>query len=342
MRTAVCKHFLCFCPPPALGATRRQSNARLPSTIKGVISRIAELCTLYLAEICMAEVSVLMPVWNGEKHLRAAVDSVLGQTFTDLELLVINDGSTDGTADILGSYQDPRLRVFHRPHEGIIPTRNYGVSQARGEWIACLDADDISVPERLAEQLKLLWKHPEAVLCFADVEFFGHCAPLVRARLPRSRGMLAMKMCMHCPIVASTVVFKKTAFHKAGGYLLEEPHAEDYGLWGRLIELGPFVSVRRALVRFRRHEHSDSQLNSERQIASGEKVALGNCRRFMRLDEATAQRAFQILKRTPSQRSPLDWAWFLIACAPRLQWKSGELLAWLAKQTVASLAGVRR
>ena len=95
------------------------------------------------------KVSVIMPVYNGEKYLRAAIDSILGQTFTDFELLVINDGSEDKTVSIVESYQDKRIRLIH--NEGnlrIVATLNIGLDLARGEYVARMDCDDISMPTR--------------------------------------------------------------------------------------------------------------------------------------------------------------------------------------------------
>ena len=93
-------------------------------------------------------ISILMPVWNGEKFLAAAVDSLLAQTFTDFELLVVDDGSTDATPEILRAYSDPRLRVVRLDHAGIVVALNHGLAQARAEWIARQDADDLSEPRR--------------------------------------------------------------------------------------------------------------------------------------------------------------------------------------------------
>jgi glycosyltransferase involved in cell wall biosynthesis len=113
----------------------------------------------------MPLISVVMPVWNGEQYLRASVDSVLAQTFSDLELVVIDDGSTDKTLEILKSYADPRLRILETAHGGIVQALNFGIAQAKGEWIARLDADDIALPERLARQLERLRQEPNACLC---------------------------------------------------------------------------------------------------------------------------------------------------------------------------------
>src|SRR3712207_3671984 len=108
------------------------------------------------------KVTVLMAVYNGEAYLREAVDRILGQTFTDLEFLVVSDGSTDGSAEILRSYADPRLRVVENERNlKLIASLNRGLELARGEYVARMDADDVSLPDRLAKQVAYLEARPE-------------------------------------------------------------------------------------------------------------------------------------------------------------------------------------
>src|SRR3979490_879766 len=106
-----------------------------------------------------------MPVRNGAAHLQSAVDSILAQTFTDFEFLIIDDGSTDATAEILRSLRDPRVRVVTHPqNRGLVPTLNEGLQLARGEFVARQDHDDLSYPDRLAKQVAHLRAHPDCVL----------------------------------------------------------------------------------------------------------------------------------------------------------------------------------
>ena len=102
-----------------------------------------------------------MPVYNGEKHLAQAIDSVLGQTFGDFELIIVDDGSTDGTAQMLAGYgqRDQRVRIYHQENQGVTVSRNAGCCVARGEYIAVLDADDVSLPQRLERQVRWLDAH---------------------------------------------------------------------------------------------------------------------------------------------------------------------------------------
>src|SRR5258705_775698 len=111
------------------------------------------------------QVSVLLPVWNGERHLAAAIESVLGQSFTDFELLIVDDGSTDGSAALIRRYGDERIRLFENEKNlGVTRSLNLGLAQARGRYVARMDADDLSAPERLARQVAFLDSHPEVAL----------------------------------------------------------------------------------------------------------------------------------------------------------------------------------
>ena len=112
----------------------------------------------------MPLVSVIMPVYNGEKYLAEAIDSILVQTFTDFELLIVDDGSQDNSAEIIRSYvkRDSRIRFFQQEqNEGSANARNRGIANAKGEFIAAMDCDDVSLPERLQKQVDFLESHPE-------------------------------------------------------------------------------------------------------------------------------------------------------------------------------------
>lgn len=284
----------------------------------------------------MPQISLVMPVWNGEKYLRETLDSVLfGQNFRDFEVIVVDDGSTDQTAAVLRSYKDDRLRVFCLSHGGIVHALNFGVTQAKSRWIARQDADDVSFPERMGTLARAAAQKPDAVLFYSDVELFGECVPVTApARLARTRAMLALRLCFHTPFAHSSAMFDKAAFQRAGGYRPEERHAEDFGLWGRLIETGPSLAIPRKLVRLRRHSESVSATNADIQAALSRTISVRHCQRFFSLDESPAFRAFDVLRRRPGDRAWGEWLWFLTRCAPHARWKSLEMAAWLASQTV--------
>jgi glycosyltransferase involved in cell wall biosynthesis len=275
-----------------------------------------------------------MPVWNGERFLAEAVGSILAQTFADFELIAVDGGSTDRTLEILAGYNDPRIKILHAP-PGIVPALNFGIEQARGNWIARQDADDISLPHRLAVQWAAVNREPAAVLCHSDVELIGeNVGAIGRARFPRSQAFLALKLCYECAVVHGSVLFKKETALAVGGY--QGQQAEDYGLWGRLIENGRVIGIPQKLLKFRIHEVSASKRHKEDMTAAAEKIAIEHCRRFMRLSEADARRAHAVLAAHGQCRWP-EWSWFLRRCVPRLRWKSAEMYAWLGLQTLKML-----
>ena len=121
----------------------------------------------------MAEISIILPVHNGEIYIQEAIDSVLRQSFTDFELLVIDDGSTDYTSEIVLRYSDPRLRLISRPH-GFIDSLNDGLLQAKGKYIARMDADDLMHPNRLHVQYHIMEEEPTIDVCASWVTIFGN------------------------------------------------------------------------------------------------------------------------------------------------------------------------
>ena len=280
-----------------------------------------------------------MPVWNGQAYLEESINSIFGQTFSNFELIVVDDGSTDGTAKILASSHDPRLRVFRLEHAGIVMALNFGIAQARGDWVARHDADDISLPRRLEVQWRAVQCNPHAVLAHTNVEFVGEGIPAKQVRFPKTRAFMALRLCYLCPIVHSTVFFKKETAVAVGGYLPEERHAEDYSLWGRMLEHGEFISLPKKLVKLRIHELSVSKQNLEMQMALTEKIAARHCQNFMHLSHKDAEKAQAIMRTLPRERRWVDWLWFLTRCAPRLRWKSAETYGWLLLQTVKQISG---
>lgn len=282
------------------------------------------------------KISVVMPVWNGERYLREAVESILNQTFREFEFIILDDGSTDRTPEILAEFaaRDSRVRVIRLAHEGIVIALNRGVAEAKAQWIARMDADDVARPERLARQWEALRNNPEAVLCHTHIHIIGDPKYVTPAgRFIRTKALLALRLCFQCPIVHPTVIFSKAAFIECGGYVPEERHAEDYGLWGRLLMMGEVIGCAEPLLDFRVHADSISKIKSDTQQAITQKVAVRHCSNFMNLDEATALRAYHVF-RSDFPGNPLrKWLWFTLCCLPRMRWKSLEMWAWVGVRT---------
>lgn len=201
-------------------------------------------------------VTVFIPVHNREDYICTAVNSILGQTFTDFELLVVDDGSSDATLDRLSHYGDPRLRVESNPANlGIPATRNRGLALARGEYIALLDSDDFAYPGRLARQVAWLDRHRDIVqvggwCSFMDAD--GQALRKVR-RQPLRAGDVHAHMLFHCPVVNRTVM-ARTAVLREYGYREEFPRCQDYDLHQRLVQQHRLANLGEILVCGREHE----------------------------------------------------------------------------------------
>lgn len=128
----------------------------------------------------MPLISVIIPLYNSEKTIRETLESVFGQTFSDFEIIAVNDGSKDSTLDILATIKDPRLKVFSYPNAGISPSRNRGIFHAEGEFIAFLDRDDLWTPDKLELQLKALQENPDAALAYSWVDFIDESSQFIR------------------------------------------------------------------------------------------------------------------------------------------------------------------
>ncbi|MBI1920674.1 MAG: glycosyltransferase [Geobacter sp.] len=206
-------------------------------------------------------VTVLMPVYNGERFLREAIDSILAQSFTDFELLIINDGSTDGSAGIIESYGDPRIRLVHNERNlGLVATLNRGIDLARGEYLARMDADDVSLPERLERQVTYLDAHPGVGVCAVRVALIGSEGE-ARGEWDMDRQTTSWQEIRAClpksNCIAHPGVMARKDLLARYRYRAEQLHAEDYDLWLRLCADGHKIGkIAEPLLRYRVHDES--------------------------------------------------------------------------------------
>ena len=276
-----------------------------------------------------------MPVWNGASHLRESIDSILAQTERNFEFLIIDDGSTDDTVAIIEGYQDARIRLIRQEHEGIVVALNRGVAESRADWIARMDADDIAYPQRFELQLRALAKNPSAILCYSDIKIFGEDANRQgNRRLPASMALLKAYLCYSPPFVHPTVVFSKQAFNAVGGYLQEERHAEDFGLWGRLISQGGFVGIRKPLLNFRIHLESISKQKADAQRQVADNISAIHCHKFLDASGSEAETVISILRGFEGRSGIDDWLWFGRHFLTRIKPQSLELWVWFFFQAI--------
>lgn len=213
-------------------------------------------------------VSIIMPVYNVERYVKEAIDSALNQTYPHLELIVMNDGSSDGTADICRSYTDPRVRYYENPaNMGVLRTRNEALKLVRGEYVAWLDSDDISLPTRLEKQVSFLEANPDYVMCgtlHQDID--GEGRPLLKSYFPcTDKDLRSFLLLVNSFCNSSTMV---------RGPLMQELRfaedcevAEDYDLWIRLAQQGKLANIPEFLTLYRVHGNNISITKKDRMFA---------------------------------------------------------------------------
>jgi glycosyltransferase involved in cell wall biosynthesis len=202
-------------------------------------------------------VSVIIPTHNRAAWLAEAVGSVLAQTYQDFELLVVDDGSTDGTAEVLAGLAGQITCLRHPHRRGVSAARNTGIAAARGEWLAFLDSDDLWLPEKLARQLDFIRTHPGLRLCQTEEIWVRRG---VRVNPPRScrkvGGRIFLPSLERCLVSPSAVVLHRSLIDEHGGFDESLPAAEDYDLWLRLAWRYQVGLVPQALV-VKRGGHAD-------------------------------------------------------------------------------------
>ncbi len=202
-------------------------------------------------------VSVLMSVYNGERWLFESITSVLNQTFSNFEFVIVNDGSSDSSRQIIATFasSDSRVRVLDKDNTGLADSLNQGVDFAQGDWIARIDADDICEPHRLAEQVAFVKAYPRTVLLgsgLMEIDEEGRAG--LTYRYPEKHAELVLNLERRKPFFAhSSAFFRKESFHRVGCYRSRIKRAEDYDLWLRLSEVGEIACQGAALVRIRKH-----------------------------------------------------------------------------------------
>lgn len=215
-------------------------------------------------------VSVVMPVHNGEEQLELAVESILWQTLRDLELIVIDDGSTDRTPTLLQQFaeRDPRVRVCRQDHGGIVAALNRGARVARAPYLARMDADDVAMPDRLAKQAAFLDANADVALVGGSVEYILGEGRRIRLRsLPTAPAEIADRLLAgkHC-FVHPTVMIRTEALAQVGGYRPAFEGAEDADLWLRLAERFPLANLPDVVLAKRVHPGQVSTRRMEQGI----------------------------------------------------------------------------
>lgn len=199
------------------------------------------------------QITVLMPAYNAGIYIGEAIASVLAQTFTDFELVIVNDGSTDDTLDVIGTFKDPRIVVINQPNQGVAVALNNGLIHARADYVARFDADDICHPQRLEKQLDFLQKHPEYILVGSDCDYILENGEFLFhfTCIAHTHEQIIDKLYFYCPFVHPTVMYKKESICLAGGYPADAHNFEDYLLWTRIAKAGKLYNITEPLIQYR-------------------------------------------------------------------------------------------
>ncbi|MBV9762421.1 MAG: glycosyltransferase [Acidobacteriaceae bacterium] len=228
------------------------------------------------------QVSVVMPVFNAERFLAEAMESVLAQSFEDFEAIAVDDGSTDGSAGILERYarRDGRLRVFQRGHQRLPAALNFGCARAEGRYIARMDADDIAMPERLERQVKFLEAHPRVAILGTQIERIRQDGARMNVeRVPLEHAEIEANMQRICCLFHPTVMMRAEAVRELGGYREAFFGAEDHDLWLRAAERYELANLPDVLLKYRLHTGALSFEKLEQQVMAATAAELSAARR---------------------------------------------------------------
>ncbi|MFN8713363.1 MAG: glycosyltransferase family 2 protein [Bacteroidota bacterium] len=197
-------------------------------------------------------VSVIMPVYNAANWLPQSVSSILAQTLTNWELIIVNDGSADGSAELLAQYNDPRIRVLHQANAGVSAALNKALEYCSAPYIARLDADDVALPERLQKEADYLDQHPQCALVGAaaeKIDRYGNHAGYHRH--PCSNMRLKYGLLWDCYFVSSTVMFRRSCLEETGMFYNGSDLFDDYSMWSVIAERHNVANLPDVLLQYR-------------------------------------------------------------------------------------------
>lgn len=240
-------------------------------------------------------ITVLMSVYNAAKYIPEAIESILSQTFRDYEFIIINDGSTDGTKEILATIDDARIRVIHQENHGLTYSLNIGLSLAQGKYIARIDADDYCHPDRLLHQYEEMEKRMDlAVLGTWATQVDGNGKEIDYKVMPVGQDEVIRNITKENPFIHGSVIMRKSILDEVGGYRESFRYAQDYDLFLRLSDQHPMdnlpeylyysrhnpdmVSIRShtsqvAYANLARHLHTERSRTGQDALDRGESVA---------------------------------------------------------------------
>jgi len=215
-------------------------------------------------------VSVLMSVYNGEKYLREAIESILNQTFKDFEFIIINDGSTDSSKEIILFFKDPRIIYLENiKNIGLTKSLNKGMKIAKGELIARMDADDLSSSIRFSRQVSYLKHQPQVGVLGTQMEVINEAGKTInRYDVPCHHSMIVWTLLFGRSFAHPSIMIRRSVIEEVRGYDSAILYSGDFELWTRLVDRTQFANLPEALVRYRTHTESISRTQADAQRAS--------------------------------------------------------------------------
>lgn len=239
-------------------------------------------------------ISVIMPVYNAQRYVGEAIRSILSQTFSNFEYIIINDGSTDQSEEVILSVSDPRIRYIRNDgNKGLIYTLNRGISLAKGALIARMDADDICDPLRFEKQVLEFERDPELVLCGSFIRSFGDRNEDVTHMVSTPAEIMAAVF-VSCPFAHPTVMMRANALRQLDPVYREEyKHSEDYDLWSRLVFMGKSRNIPEMLLNYRAHAQQVSTVHQDIKYQSVQMIQLNLLSR-LGLQPDAADRQFHL------------------------------------------------
>lgn len=221
------------------------------------------------------KVSIIMPVYNGESYLHEAITSILSQSFTDFEFVMIDDGSDDRSWEVMQSFEDPRIRLERNEiNMGLIATLNRGIKLAKGDFIARMDCDDVSLPDRLKMQVDFLDKNPDIGMVGTDYSMIASDGtpwnPPKSFDVPTESDLIEWKLYFSCCVCHASMMVRKTVYSHLGGYQNDFVHAEDYDLFLRAVSSTKIASLPDVMYKVRKHQGNVSEMYKKKQKYSAD------------------------------------------------------------------------
>jgi glycosyltransferase involved in cell wall biosynthesis len=225
--------------------------------------------------ISSPKITVSLSAYNNEKFIGKTIQSILSQTFTDFEFIIVNDGSRDGTLKILQAFahQDPRIVLINRENKGIVKSKNEILSLTKGEYIANIDGDDIALPDRLRIQSEYLDNHPDVVCVGSDVELIDEKDRFLTVNHYKKGAEISLDIIQgHVQISNPASMVRTSALRQIGGHHEEYTYADDLDVWLRLDEIGKLDNIPIPLTKYRIHSNSASEKFILKQKESAQKA----------------------------------------------------------------------